>query len=153
MSRLASCTIHRQLIVDARTGERLIGACIGTRPGITRVFAIDPPELVSYRRANGEQVTMLPPVSASCRDVDAEQRPRIVSPDPATPYRIRRDAPLQYQEIRCAANGRRGQPLLCRTASSRHELPRIVFCVPPAPPIAVSDEMGRSHSVTYELKN
>jgi penicillin-binding protein 1C len=159
VSRLGSCTIHRQLIVDARTGERLIGACIGTRPSISRVFAIDPPELVSYRRANGEQVTMLPPVSASCRDVDAEQRPRIVSPDPSTPYRIRRDAPLQYQEIRLAAESGSDVASLywyqdgVLIATQRPE--RSVFVRPTAGlhRIAVVDDMGRAHSVTYEVKH
>jgi len=159
VSRLGSCTIHRQLIVDARTGERLTGACIGTRPSVTRVFAIDPPELVSYRRANGEQVTMLPPVSASCRDVDAEQRPRIVSPDPATPYRIRRDAPLQYQEIRLAAESGSDVASLywyqdgVLIATQRPE--RSVFVRPTAGlhRIAVVDDLGRAHSVTYEVKN
>jgi penicillin-binding protein 1C len=159
VSRLASCTIHRLLIVDAKTGERLIGGCVGTRPSITRVFAIDPPELVSYRRANGEQVTMLPPVSASCRDVDAEQRPRIVSPDPTTPYRIRRDAPLQYQEIRLSAESGTDVASLywyqdgVLIATQRPE--RSVFVRPVAGlhRIAVVDDMGRAHSVTYEVKN
>ena len=159
VSRLASCTIHRLLIVDAKTGQRLIGGCVETRPSITRVFAIDPPELVSYRRANGEQVTMLPPVSAACRDVDAEQRPRIVSPDPTTPYRIRRDAPLQYQEIRLSAESGSDVASLywyqdgVLIATQRPE--RSVFVRPVAGlhRIAVVDDMGRAHSVTYEVKN
>jgi penicillin-binding protein 1C len=157
VSRLASCTIHRQLIVDAKTGERLIGQCVGARPSITRVFAIDPPELVSYRRANGEQVAMLPPLSATCRDVDADQRPRIVSPDPTTPYRIRRDAPLQYQEIRLAAESGSDVSSLywyqdgVLIAAQRPE--RAVFVRPEAGThrIAVVDDMGRAHSVTYEV--
>jgi penicillin-binding protein 1C len=159
VTRLKACTIHRQLIVDAKTGERLIGECVGIRPSLTRVFAIDPPELVSYRRANGEQVTMLPPLSTSCHDVDAEQRPRIVSPDPTTPYRIRRDAPLQYQEIRLAAESGSDVSSLywyqdgILIATQRPE--RSVFVRPAVGlhHIAVVDDMGRAHSVTYEVKN
>ena len=102
---------------------------------------------------------MLPPVSAACRDVDAEQRPRIVSPDPATPYRIRRDAPLQYQEIRLAAESGSDVASLywyqdgVLIATQRPE--RSVFVRPTAGlhRIAVVDDLGRSHSVTYEVKH
>jgi penicillin-binding protein 1C len=159
VTRLKSCTIHRQLIVDAKTGERLIGACVGMRPSLTRIFAIDPPELVSYRRANGEQVTMLPPLSTSCHDVDAEQRPRIVSPDPTTPYRIRRDAPLQYQEIRLAAESGSDVSSLywyqdgILIATQRPERSVFVRLAVGLHHIAVVDDMGRAHSVTYEVRN
>ncbi|HEU4886377.1 MAG TPA: penicillin-binding protein 1C, partial [Thermoanaerobaculia bacterium] len=150
VSRLTSCSIHRLLIVDAKTGERLSGECLASRPSVARVFAIDPPELVSYRRANGEQVVTLPPLSAACHDVDAEQRPRIISPDPTTPYRIRRDAPLRYQEIRLTAQSGSDvsnlywyqDGVLIATQSPE----RSVF-VPPAigvHRIAVVDDLGRA---------
>jgi penicillin-binding protein 1C len=159
VSRIASCTIHRLLIVDATTGERFIGECVADRPSIARVFAIDPPELVSYRRANGEQVAMLPPLSASCQDVDAEERPRIVSPDPTTPYRIRRDAPLRYQEIRLAAESGSDVSSLywyqdgVLVATQRPEKAVFVLPVVGTHRIAVVDDLGRAHSVTYEVKN
>jgi penicillin-binding protein 1C len=158
VSRMTSCTIHRLLIVDAKTGERLSGECLASRPSVARVFAIDPPELVSYRRANGEQVATLPPLSAACHDVDAEQRPRIISPDPATPYRIRRDAPLRYQEIRLTAQSGSDVSSLfwyqdgVLIATQRPE--RSVFVAPAIGThrIAVVDDLGRSHSVTYEVR-
>jgi penicillin-binding protein 1C len=157
-SRLTSCTIHRLLIVDRETGERLSGECVAARPSIARVFAIDPPELVSYRRANGEQVAMLPPLSAACLDVDSELRPRIVSPDPSTPYCIRRDAPLRFQEIRLAAESGSDVSSLywyqdgVLVAAQRPE--RSVFVAPTIGThhIAVVDDLGRSHSVTYEVR-
>jgi penicillin-binding protein 1C len=158
VSRMTSCTIHRLLIVDAKTGERLSGECLASRPSVARVFAIDPPELVSYRRANGEQVATLPPLSAACHDVDAEQRPRIISPDPTTPYRIRRDAPLRYQEIRLTAQSGSDVSSLfwyqdgVLIATQRPE--RSVFVAPAIGThrIAVVDDLGRSHSVTYEVR-
>lgn len=158
VSRLTSCTIHRLLIVDKQTGERLSGGCVAERPSIARVFAIDPPELVSYRRANGEQVTMLPPLSAACSDVDAEERPHIVSPDPTTPYRIRRDAPLRYQEIRLRAESGSDVAILywyqdgVLIATQKPE--RSVFVMPEAGVhrIAVVDDLGRSHSVSYVVE-
>ncbi|HEV7765854.1 MAG TPA: penicillin-binding protein 1C [Thermoanaerobaculia bacterium] len=159
VSKMSACTTHRLLIVDAQTGERLSGECVASRPSIARVFAIDAPELVSYRRANGEQIATLPPLSAACHDVDTEQRPRIVSPDPATPYRIRRDAPLRYQEIRLAAESGSDVSSLywyqdgVLIATQRPE--RAVFVVPAIGQhrIAVVDDLGRSHSVTYEVRN
>jgi penicillin-binding protein 1C len=158
VSRMTSCTIHRLLIVDAKSGERLSGECLASRPSVARVFAIDPPELVSYRRANGEQVATLPPLSAACHDVDAEQRPRIISPDPTTPYRIRRDAPLRYQEIRLTAQSGSDVSSLfwyqdgVLIATQRPE--RSVFVAPAIGThrIAVVDDLGRSHSVTYEVR-
>ncbi|MFL6247604.1 MAG: penicillin-binding protein 1C, partial [Thermoanaerobaculia bacterium] len=159
VSRLTSCTIHRLLIVDAKTGERLSGDCVASRPSVARVFAIDPPELVSYRRTNGEQVAMLPPLSAACQDVDAEQRPRIVSPDPSTPYRIRRDAPLRYQEIRLAAESGSDVSSLywyqdgVLVATQHPERPVFVAPAIGVHRIAVVDDLGRAHSVTYEVRN
>jgi penicillin-binding protein 1C len=158
VTHLASCAMHRLLIVDAKTGERLIGECVASRPSVARVFAIDEPELVSYRRANGEQVTTLPPLSAACRDVDLDQQPHIVSPDPTTPYRIRRDAPLRYQEIRLAAQSGSDVSTLywyhdgVLIAEQRPE--RAVFVEPAIGRhrIAVVDDLGRSHAVTYEVR-
>ncbi|HYC60736.1 MAG TPA: penicillin-binding protein 1C [Thermoanaerobaculia bacterium] len=157
VSRLTSCAIHRLLIVDAKSGERLRGDCVADRPSIARVFEIDPPELVSYRRANGEQVVTLPPLSAACDDVDSEQRPRIVSPDPSTPYRIRRDAPLRFQEIRLAAESGSDVSSLywyqdgVLVAAQQPERSVFVQPVVGVHHIAVVDDLGRSHSVTYEV--
>jgi penicillin-binding protein 1C len=157
VTRLTSCAMHRLLIVDAKTGERLAGECVASRPSVARVFAIDAPELVSYRRANGETVATLPPLSAACRDIDLEQQPRIVSPDPTTPYRIRHDAPLRYQEIRLAAESGSDVSRLywyqdgVLIAEQRPE--RAVFVPPTAGQhrIAVVDDLGRSHAVTYQV--
>lgn len=159
VSRLTSCTIHRLLIVDAKTGERLTGDCVASRPSVARVFAIDPPELVSYRRANGEQVSMLPQLSNACHDIDADQRPRIVSPDPTTPYRIRRDAPLRYQEIRLTAESGSDVSNLywyqdgVLIATQRPERPVFVTPVVGLHRIAVVDDLGRADSVTYEVRD
>jgi len=158
VSRLPSCAEHRLLIVDASTGERLSGDCVASRRSIARVFAIEPAELVSYQRATGDSVTALPPLSRLCRDVDEEQRPRILSPDPATPYRIRRDAPLRYQEIRLTAESSseasrlywyRDGVLVASRAPGQS-----VFVLPEVGVhrIAVVDDLGRSDSVTYEVR-
>lgn len=161
VSRLPSCAEHRLLIVDAGTGERLSGDCVASRRSIARVFTIEPAELVSYRRASGDGAVAgaaLPPLSRGCRDVDEEQRPRILSPDPATPYRIRRDAPLRYQEIRLTAESSseasrlywyRDGVLVATRAPGQS-----VFVLPEIGMhrIAVVDDLGRSDSVTYEVR-
>jgi len=158
VSRLTACDEHRLLIVDATLGERLTGDCVASRTSVARVFAVDPPELVSYRRANGEQVATLPHISAACRDVDDEQRPRIVSPDPSTPYRIRREAPLEYQEIRLTAQSGSDvtdlywyqDGVLLATQSPG----KSVFVSPKTGThrVSVVDDLGRSDSVTYEVR-
>ena len=82
-----------------------------------------------------------------------------MSPDPTTPYRIRRDAPLQYQEIRLAAESGTDVSSLywyqdgVLVATQRPE--KAVFVLPVAGThrIAVVDDLGRAHSVTYEVRN
>jgi penicillin-binding protein 1C len=84
--------------------------------------------------------------------------PRIVSPDPATPYRLRRDAPLDYQQIALTA---RTGPDACRlywyqdgvlvgSAAPGEQL----FLTPTrgAHRLAVTDDLGRSDGLTYRVE-
>lgn len=158
VTHLHSCTEHQLFIVDRKSGERLTGGCVATHSSMARVFEVAPPELVSYRRANGEAVQDLPPLSASCHDIESADAPRIVAPDGNTPYRIRRDAPLQYQEIRLAAHaGSDAETLywyqdgvLVATQRSGHA----AFVAPQfgTHRLAVVDDLGRSSSISYEVQ-
>lgn len=98
-TRLHACDMHRPLFVDAKSGERLAGDCIESRPHQRVVATAYPPELVAWWRAQGQPFEELPPLSSACTDVAAGAPPRITSPDGATPYRLRRDAPAEFQEI------------------------------------------------------
>jgi penicillin-binding protein 1C len=102
-TRLHACDMHRPLFVDKRSGERLAGDCVASVPHRQIVAAMYPPELVAWWRAQNQPFDPLPPLSPKCTDVAAGPPPRIVSPSPATPYRLRRDAPAEFQEILLSA--------------------------------------------------
>ncbi|MEM7482826.1 MAG: penicillin-binding protein 1C [Acidobacteriota bacterium] len=114
-TRLPSCRMHRRIFVDRETGEWLAGRCLGERPHRAEVVEIPPAELVAWRLSRGLALTALPPVASDCAGGSAVAAPRIVSPDPRTPYRLRRGVPRDYQKIALVARGgshldpRRGQ--------------------------------------------
>lgn len=157
-SRLGTCEIHRQILVDAVTGERLHGDCAAERQSEARIVEVYPPEFVSYRRSQNEDVAQLPPLSASCHDIDDENRPRIVSPDGGTPYRVRHNAPLQYQEILLAAHSPSEVKTLywyldgSLVASQQPGHPAFIPPSPGTHRIAVVDDAGRSDSVNFEVR-
>ncbi len=157
VSRLAVCPIHRRIFVDTESGELLAGDCLRERPHRSEVLSVLPAELTAWRRARGERVDFMPPLSPACRDIPAADPPRIVSPDAATPYLVRGSAPLEHQKI----------PLLARAADGGERLfwyqdgllvaagnPEAGLFVAPEIGIhrlVVVDSKGRMDSITYEV--
>ncbi len=157
-SRLAACTVHRRVLVDARSGELLSGDCVGARRTAFRLLALHPPELVAWWRAQGHEVEDVPPLAAGCRGIPTGEPPRIVSPDPTTAYRLRREAPREDQRIplvaRAAAGARRlfwyQDGLLVAEAA-----PGAQLFLPPSPGLhrlVVTDDLGRSDGVSYRVE-
>jgi penicillin-binding protein 1C len=156
-TRLTACPMHRPIFVDAKSGERLAGACVGSVPHKQVVATVYPPELAAYWRSQSQPFEQLPPLSPSCTDLAADARPRIVSPDGSTPYRLRRDAPLEFQEILLSAqtsdagtlfwfedgvlvaSGDASRRMFLRPKRGLHQL-------------VVVDDGGRSDSVTYRVE-
>jgi penicillin-binding protein 1C len=157
-SRLIACTVHQRVMVDAGTGERLSGDCVGTRRAVFRVAAVYPPALVSWWRSQGQPVPELPPVAPGCRDVLAGEKPRIVSPDPATAYKVRRDAPPEHQRIPLVARAGAGARRLywyqdgLLVASNAPDEPLFLPSRPGLHRLVVSDDLGRSDGVTYRVE-
>lgn len=88
----------------------------------------------------------------------AGEPPRIVSPSAATPYRIRREAPLEdqriplvahaspdaarlywYQDGTLAATAAPGAPVFLTPVAGEHR-------------VAVTDDLGRTDSLTYRVE-
>ena len=113
---------------------------------------------MAWKRSQGETVTGLPTVSKACASGDLGEPPRIVSPDPSTPYRLRRDAPLAYQQIALTAHSGPGTRRLfwyqdgVLVGSSAPAEP--LFLTPTRGPhrIAVTDDLGRSDGLTYRVE-
>lgn len=97
-TRLGPCPIHRQLLVDAATGLALDGDCLSSHEARSVTIAEYPAELVSWWRAVGIPFETPPPPHPGCGRSRGEG-PRIVSPNPATPYTLRPDVPAAFQQI------------------------------------------------------
>ncbi|HYI12510.1 MAG TPA: penicillin-binding protein 1C [Thermoanaerobaculia bacterium] len=157
-TQLRRCTYHRRILVDRTTRERLAGECVATRPHEPEISVVYPAELVAYWHAQGQAVEGMPPLSAACSEVAADEAPRIVSPDATTPYRIRGDAPIDYQEIllqaQVPAEVNRLYWYVDGTLIASLPPTRRAFVRPARGThrVVVVDDIGRSDSVTYEVE-
>ncbi len=145
-SRLERCDLHRRLRVADGQGATAFH-------NVTRY----PSELVAWWRAEGHT---LPgdPVAAATANVPAGEAPRIVSPDAATPYHLRRDAPREHQRIALVAqtgidvgrlywyrdgllvaSGGPGERLFLDPSPGHHRL-------------VVTDDRGRQDALTYRVE-
>lgn len=157
-SRLGPCRHHQRMLLDAETGLRLTGDCVGTRSHRWELLTVYPAELVAWWRARGQPVSEVPAVSPDCGGVEAGEGPRIVSPDAGTAYRLRRDAPVEYQQVPLiarvspgtvrlywyedgllAAAGAPGENLFIRLKRGEHR-------------VVVTDDAGHSDGVTYRVE-
>lgn len=162
VTQLQRDTLHRRIFVDSETGERLEGSCLAKRPHVAKVVRVEPPELLAWQwsRGNtggGQLSGGLPPLSKLCNDVPSEGVPRIVSPSSRTPYRIRADAPREYQKLALVAQisgdtsrlfwYQDGQ-LVASGAPSK----RLFLALEPGEHrLVLLDSQGRQDSVTYRV--
>jgi penicillin-binding protein 1C len=155
-TRLHACEMHRAMFVDVRSGARLAGDCIATVPHRQIVATINPPELVAWWRAQNQPYDAPPPLSASCSGMADEAPPKIVSPDGATPYRLRRDAPLEFQEILLSAQTSDAAQLYWfedGVLVASGDASRKMFVKPSrgTHQLVVVDDAGRSDSIRYRV--
>ncbi len=159
-SRLTACTIHRRMLVDAKTGELLSGDCVSRRPHELRSFLLYPPELVAWWRSQGNPVQEVPRLSPACSGVPDGDPPRIVSPDATTPYKLRRDSPVEYQRIALVAQASPGarrlywyqDGALVATTEAAAAGGRFLASVRGEHRLVVTDDLGRSDGVTYKVE-
>ncbi len=144
-SKLAACSYHRRQRVTAESGRTAF-----------RETTVYPAELVAWWRREGQPLTE-PAAPVATAAAPAGQPPRIVSPDAATPYRLRRDAPLAFQRI----------PLIAHAAQDAARLywyrdGTLVATGPPAERLfldptpgthrlVVTDDRGRSDRLDYRV--
>jgi len=157
-SRLAACSWHRRVLVDASSGELLAGDCLAGRRTAFRLLTVPPAELLAWWRAQGNPVEGPPPLSPACQGVPAGEPPRIVSPDASTPYRMRRDAPPEYQRIPLVARADSGASRLFwyqdgqLVAAMAPQESRFLDSVLGEHRLVVTDDLGRSDAVTYKVE-
>jgi len=154
---LTPCPVHRRMLVDAATGERLSADCLAGREAKTVAVAEYPAELVSWWRNTGIPFESPPPPAQDCPGV-AGDGPRIVSPSPATVYAVRPDVPAQYQQIALTAD----VPAATTRLSWYVDGELIAQAAPgkrlfwqPSPGthrLMVADDAGRSNAVTVRVE-
>ena len=159
-SKLTACPLHRPMLVDRQTGELLAGDCIGSRPSELRLFTLYPPELVAWWRSQGNPVQEAPRPSPACSGLPDAEPPRIVSPDAATPYHLRRDAPLEFQRIPLLAQAAPGvrtlywyqDGALVATTPADSNASRFLHPARGEHRLVVTDDLGRSDGITYRVE-
>ncbi len=103
VTRLVPCPVHRRQFVDAVTGRTLAGDCLASHAAKSVVIPHYPAALTSWWRTAGIAFEAPPPPEPGC-GAPTGQGPRIISPSPATPYIVRRDAPAAFQQIALTAD-------------------------------------------------
>jgi len=153
---LSRCPVHRQIFVDTETGERLEGDCLLRRPHRQEVAAVHQVELENFWRENGLGSGVgLPPLSALCRESLAVGGPRIVSPTARTPYRLRPDAPDEFQRVALAAqSGPEARALYwyedgSLAASGPPDSPLFLRLVRGKHRLLVQDDLGRTDALDF----
>jgi penicillin-binding protein 1C len=157
-TRLHTCTHHRRVFLDAATGRRLAGRCLGARPHRPAVLEVFPAELVAWWRATGHAVAPVPALHPDCPGIPGADPPRIVSPAARTPYRIRDEAPREFQKVELSA---RAAPGTARVFW--YQDGRLVAAGPPGAPLftglvrglhrlVVVDDAGRSDEIRYAVE-
>ncbi|MDY7092154.1 MAG: penicillin-binding protein 1C [Acidobacteriota bacterium] len=157
-TRLPLCDHHRRALADADTGELLDGTCLADRQRTWLEYTAYPAELVAWWRSRGQEVAQTPTFAEGCAGAAGDRGPRILSPDPATPYRLRPEAPLRDQRL----------PLVARAQAEVRRLywyqdglligsttPEDRLMLDPHPGhhrLVVTDDRGRSSGVTYRVE-
>ena len=119
-----------------------------------------PPELVAWWRSQGAPVQEVPRLAVACEGIPDGEPPRIVSPDGATPYRLRRDAPAAFQRIPLVAQTSPGvrhlfwyqDGTLVATTEASSAASRFLDPVRGEHRLVVTDDLGRSDGVTYKVE-
>lgn len=148
-----------RIFVDDATGLRLVGDCLTTRAHHAETFERLPASLATWRQSVGLNTTPIPALHPECTSLMAGDGPRIVSPDPSTPYRYRPDTPDKYQRI----------PLTADASPDSGEMiwfldGLLIGSSPPGEPlfinppsagihkIAVQDDLGRTDSLQFHIE-
>jgi penicillin-binding protein 1C len=157
-SRVLACDWHRRIHVERESGRMLAGACAGGPERLARTLLAPPPELKMWMQSQGMATDPMPEISPHCRDVAWGEPPRIVSPGPGAVFVLRPDAPSEHQQLRLSAlSGSFSQQLYWfqnGVLKGKVQTGRDLF-VPLQPGrhrVAVVDESGRTHAVTYEVR-
>lgn len=157
-TRLHPCEECRQIFVDGKSGYRISGECLGRKGIKTKIIRTIPAKLARWRAENNLEIPQLPPLATDCGLLPAGIAPKIISPASGTPYLLRKDTPLKFQQIalkaeagpdsgilhwfldgRLVAKGKFNEKLFTEINAGKHR-------------ISVSDELGRVDALEFEVR-
>ncbi len=157
-TRLHPCEECRQIFVDGKSGYRISGGCLGRKGVKTKIIHTIPARLARWRAENNLEIPQLPPLAPDCGLIPAGIAPKIISPASGTPYLLRKDTPLKFQQIalkaeagpdsgtlywfldgRLVAAGKFNKKLFTEITTGKHR-------------ISVSDELGRTDALEFEVR-
>ncbi|WP_415714253.1 penicillin-binding protein 1C [Maridesulfovibrio sp.] len=157
-TKLHPCDECRQIFVDGKSGYRISGECLGRKGIKTKIIRTIPAKLARWRAENNLEIPQLPPLALDCGLIPSGTAPKIISPAANTPYLLRKDTPLKFQQIalkaeagpdsgtlywfldgRLVSQGKSNEKLFTEITVGKHR-------------ISVSDEIGRVDAVEFEVR-
>ena len=156
VTRLERSRAFERAFVDSETGLRVAGECLEGREVESRAYRRMEPELAAWMASQGAVPPGAPPMSPDCTAIEAGG-PAILSPDPATPYRLRSQAPRAFQRIALRARTGGGSMLTwfqegMVAARGKADEPLFIEAEPGTHRLAVVDDKGRMDAVTYTVE-
>ncbi len=98
VSPVAACDIHQRIFVDRNTGYRVSRACSYGRTIDTFIVEQWPARLSNWLLSQGV-IAGIPPQDPGCSRVMISDAPVIRSPENDAVYRLRQDAPRDFQKV------------------------------------------------------
>ena len=157
-TKLHPCEECRQIFVDGKSGYRISGECLGRKGIKAMTICTIPPKLARWRAENNLEIPHMPPLAPDCGLIPAGIAPKIISPASGTPYLLRKDTPLKFQQIslkaeagpdsgtlywfldgRLVREGDFDERLFTEVSIGKHR-------------ISVSDELGRVDALEFEVR-
>lgn len=152
------CSLCRQVMIDPVSGYMVSGTCLKNKKLVRKTVRTLPPDLSRWRAENGLEVEKFPPAAPDCDSIPSGTAPVIVSPSSGTPYIMREDTPAKYQKISLEADADSDSGTLYwyldgkLIASGNYNKKQFAIIKSGNHRMAVSDSLGRTDSVNFEVK-
>ncbi len=153
------CEIHKEILVDSKTGHKLCRYCRQGKECNHEIYEVWPAKIATWLSKTGNVLKTVPNHNPECRGVYYGDRPIINSPKEDVEYFIRGHIPLEQQCIMLDASVASGAKtiywfvdgvLFCDSAPGKKAFYQ------PEPgihTILCSDDQGRSSSIDIEIIN